>query len=203
MDNSQRGMSGWSSPSRGADTKLVRQAIDRAQRGDYSGQRFLYVRFAPEVFRYVSAIVDDHHEAEDITHNVFAKLLSNIGLYESREAQFGTWILRVARNASLDHLRSRRPVPTADLRLEQREESRGPGGSVLRTALRELPDEQREVLVLRHIVGLSPPEIASVLGRTESSVHGLHNRGRRSLKKNLAEQGAAPAVVVSSGALTR
>ena len=50
------------------------------------------------------------------------------------------------------------------------------------------------MLVLRHIVGLSPVEIADTLDKSESSVHGLHHRGRRSLRANLSELGAAPVV---------
>ena len=70
-------------------------------------------------------------------------------------------------------------------------------GQDLRHALELLPEDQREVLVLRHIVGLSPVEIAEALGRTESSVHGLHHRGRRTLQTNLTELGAAPVVAAS------
>jgi len=62
----------------------------------------------------------------------------------------------------------------------------------LREALGQLPDDQREVLVLRHIAGLSPGEIADRLGKTESSVHGLHHRGRGALRAALVELGTAP-----------
>jgi RNA polymerase sigma-70 factor (ECF subfamily) len=62
----------------------------------------------------------------------------------------------------------------------------------LRLALKELPEGQREVVVLRHIVGLSPTEIAVALGKTESSIHGLHNRGRKTLQSALVKLGRAP-----------
>ena len=64
----------------------------------------------------------------------------------------------------------------------------------LRDALRRLPAEQREVLVLRHIAGLSPGEIAERLGKTEGSVHGLHHRGRGALQAALRELEAAPVI---------
>ena len=64
----------------------------------------------------------------------------------------------------------------------------------LRQALEQLPEDQREVLILRHIAGLSPLEIAGTLQKSESSVHGLHHRGRRALQANLTELGAAPVV---------
>ena len=58
-------------------------------------------------------------------------------------------------------------------------------GETVRAALAALPDEQREVVVLRHIVGLTPAEIADRMGRSESSIHGLHHRGRRTLQREL------------------
>ena len=58
----------------------------------------------------------------------------------------------------------------------------------LHAALASLPDEQRDVMIMRHVIGLSPPEIAERMGRSESSIHGLHHRGRRA-----APAGAAPA----------
>ena len=180
----------------GSDSRLVQLAVARAKEGDPEGLHFLYVRFAPDLLRYVDSFVHDHHEAEDITQNVFAKLMSAIGKYEQREVPFAAWILRVARNAALDHMRSKRPIPTEEVRVTDAggaQTSFDRGGD-LRQALAQLPDDQREVLVLRHIVGLSPTEIAATLEKTESAVHGLHHRGRRTLKASLIELGAAPVV---------
>jgi RNA polymerase sigma-70 factor (ECF subfamily) len=170
--------------------------VARAKAGDGEGLHFLYVRFAPDVQRFVNSLVHDHHEAEDITQNVFAKLMTRIGKYEQREVPFAAWILRVARNAALDHLRARRAIPTEEVRLADSGQAQisSERGRDLRHALEQLPDDQREVLVLRHIVGLSPVEIADTLGKTESSVHGLHHRGRRTLQTSLTHLGAAPVV---------
>ncbi len=178
------------------ESRLVQQAVERAKAGDSEGLHFLYVRFADDVLRYVNSFVHDYHEAEDITQNVFAKLIGSIKKYEQREVPFTAWILRVARNAALDQMRARRAIPTEEVRVadDGSAETRRERGHALRHALEQLPDEQREVLVLRHIVGLSPLEIADALDKTESSVHGLHHRGRRSLQANLAQQGAAPVV---------
>ena len=55
-----------------------------------------------------------------------------------------------------------------------------------------LPDEQRVVVILRHVVGLTPAEIADRLGRTEGSIHGLHHPGRRALQRELRNMGSGP-----------
>jgi len=175
---------------------LVSEAIKRAQAGDSEGLHFLYVRYAADVQRYIASFVHDHHEAEDITQNVFAKLMKAIKKYEQRDVPFTAWILRVARNAALDHMRARRAIPTEEVRVADtgQAEMSFHRGQDLRHALELLPEDQREVLVLRHIVGLSPTEIAETLDKTESSIHGLHHRGRRTLQTNLVELGAAPVV---------
>jgi RNA polymerase sigma-70 factor (ECF subfamily) len=180
-------------------SQLTRRAVARAKAGDSEGIHFLYVRYADDVLRYVASFVRDHHEAEDITQNVFAKLMSAIKKYEHRDVPFDAWILRVARNAALDHLRAKRAIPTEEVRVADTGSAQTSldRGRALRQALEQLPDDQREVLVLRHIVGLSPVEIAGTLDKTESSVHGLHHRGRRSLRVSLVELGAAPVVATS------
>lgn len=178
------------------NSQLTQRAVARAKAGDSEGLHYLYVRYADDVLRYVTSVVRDHHEAEDITQNVFAKLMTAIRKYEQREVPFDAWILRVARNAALDHLRAKRAIPTEEVRIADtgRAQTGLDRGRALREALEALPEDQREVLVLRHIVGLSPVEIAGTLDKTESSVHGLHHRGRRTLRANLAQLDAAPVV---------
>lgn len=177
-------------------TNLTQEAIARAKEGDPEGLHYLYLRYADDVLRFINGLVRDHHEAEDITQNVFAKLMTAIVKYEERAVPFDAWILRVARNAALDHLRAKRAIPSEEVRLTDTgaAQTAVDRGRALRQALEDLPEDQREVLVLRHIVGLSPIEIADTLDKSESSVHGLHHRGRRTLRANLTELGAGPVV---------
>jgi RNA polymerase sigma-70 factor (ECF subfamily) len=183
-------------PSKADESELVRRAVVRLKQGDRSALHFLYVRYADDVCGFIRSIVRDEHEAEDITHNVFAKLITAIHRYEPREVPFAAWILRVARNAALDHLRARRQIPFEEVRTtdEGHEQVGFDRSQSLREAFHRLPQDQREVLVLRHIAGLSPSEIARRLGKTESSVHGLHHRGRGALQAALRELEAAPII---------
>jgi RNA polymerase sigma-70 factor (ECF subfamily) len=180
------------------ERRVVAQAVARAKTGDHEAIRFLYMRYADNVYGYVRSIVRDHHEAEDVTQHVFAKLMTALPTYEARDVPFAAWILRVARNVALDHMRQRRAIPCEEVReLEPTRDDRGDSQQTslsLREALEELPVEQREVVVLRHLVGLSPGEIAGRLGRTEPSIHGLHHRGRGALRTALAEMQCGPAV---------
>jgi RNA polymerase sigma-70 factor (ECF subfamily) len=179
------------------DRAVVDLAVRRAKEGDAEALRFLYVRYADNVYGYVSSIVRDEHEAEDITQHVFTKLLTVLPRYEQRDVPFAAWILRVARNVAVDHLRTRRPTPTEEPRTAttHADQHASEYGRSLREALGDLPDDQRTVVVMRHLVGLSPAEIAQRMGRSESSVHGLHHRARGTLRRSLSELGCAPATV--------
>jgi RNA polymerase sigma-70 factor (ECF subfamily) len=173
---------------------LTSWAVENAKRGDREAIRYLYVRYADNVYGYVYSIVHDEHDAEDVTQHVFTKIIVVIGKYEQRAMPFSAWILRVAHNVAIDHMRARRAVPCEDVRgsdtpLDERAtECRRD----FCDALEELTQEQRSVLVLRHVVGLAPGEIAERMGKSEDAVHGLHHRGRRAVRRSLAERSGAP-----------
>ena len=164
----------------------TRLAVARAKEGDLEALGYLYITYSHNIYGYVRSIVRDDHEAEDVTQHVFAKLMTTIVKYDDRGVPFFAWLIRLARNVAIDHLRANRvtptetvldPASTSPVDLDQ--------GETVRAALSALPDEQREVVVLRHVVGLTPAEIADRMGRTESSIHGLHHRGRRTLQREL------------------
>jgi RNA polymerase sigma-70 factor (ECF subfamily) len=172
----------------------IANAVARAQAGDMAAVRFLYLSEKDSVYGYVLSFVRDPHEAEDLTQHVFLKLISVIPKYQAREVPFTAWLLRVARNVALDHLRQRRPLLREDVYEPSREadDSGRDRRWGLEQALSALPQEQREVVVLRHLVGLSPGEIAERMGRSESSVRGLHHRGRQAMRRELIDVECAP-----------
>jgi RNA polymerase sigma-70 factor (ECF subfamily) len=179
----------------------VSRAVRHAQAGDRDALAFLYARFADDICGYARSIVHDHHEAEDVTQQVFAKLIRVIGKYQERDVPFFAWMLRVTRNVAVDHLRKQQPLPVEEVRVHsQGDEAHVSGAALadLTAALATLPHAQREVLVLRHFAGLSPTEIATRVGKSEGSIHGLHHRGRRSLIAELTERNAAPSTVLRS-----
>jgi RNA polymerase sigma-70 factor (ECF subfamily) len=181
-----------------ASNRAVLAAVARAKQGDAEALRYLYVHYADHVYGYVASIVRDDFEAEDVTQHVFAKLMTRLGKYEPREVPFSAWILRVARNVAVDHMRQRRAVPCEEVReLEINhgdEESARHLSLNLRQALETLPEDQRQVVVMRHLVGLSPSEIAGKLGRSEPSIHGLHHRGRGALRAVLTDMQSGPTI---------
>ena len=182
------------SVSANTESRLLARAIEAAKEQDVDALRFLYVRFADDICRYVQTIVSDRHAAEDVTQTVFAQLLRKMRNYEPREVPFKGWLFRVAHNAAIDHVRARRVIPFEEVRdRDVRFDETGiDRARALRLALERLSPDHREVLVLRHIVGLSPPEIATRMHRSHSAINGLHHRARHALKASLVELEAAP-----------
>jgi len=167
----------------------------RAGAGDRDAFEGLYARYSGNVYRHIRGVVRDSHEAEDITQQVFLKLMSVLPQYEEAKAPFGAWILRVARNMAIDHLRRRQPVLAEEVFSSDTavdETARRQLAVSLRAVLDGLPDAQRQVILLREVRGMQPREIAQHLDKTEGSVHALLHRAHASMKIALVDLDAAP-----------
>jgi RNA polymerase sigma-70 factor, ECF subfamily len=175
----------------------IARAIAAAQAGEKDAIRFLYIRYKDPVYGYVLSILHDEYEAEDITQLVFLKLMFVITKYKQGDVPFTSWLLRVSRNAALDQLRRRRVVPSSIVYEPGRpdEDAGRDRRSALLQAMQVLPEDQRRVLAMTHLVGMAPREIASRLGRTESSIHALHHRARQTMKRELTAAECGPATV--------
>jgi RNA polymerase sigma-70 factor, ECF subfamily len=178
-----------------AGEPLVGAAAERAREGDDDALRLLYLLYADNVYGYVLAIVRDEHDAEDITSEVFARLPRALAHYRVSSTPFVAWLLRVARNAALDHLRAQRSVPLAEVPATAGDTQWHAHERLddLRAALEALPFDQRQVMVLRLVAGLSPGEVAERIGRSVDAVHALQHRARRRLRTELTALGFAPA----------
>jgi RNA polymerase sigma-70 factor (ECF subfamily) len=173
---------------------LVPAAAVRARDGDDDALRLLFLLYADNVYGYVLAIVRDEHDAEDITSEVFSRLPRALTRYQSGATPFAAWLLRVARNAALDHLRAQRSVPRAEVHAVT-EAAEPPGRerlADLRAALAGLPADQRQVMLMRLVAGMTPGEVAEELGRSVDAIHALQHRARRRLRRELTKQGWAP-----------
>lgn len=166
----------------GADTPAVATAVHAAQQGNSEGLRYLYVRYAENVYGLARSIVGNDREAEGLTQQVFADLPGRIQKYETGTVPFLAWLLRVSRNASESVMRSRRGTPTVEW--PNAPQAEWGQSDHLGSALAALPAEQRAVLVMRHLDGLTPVEIADRLGKPEAAIHGLHHRARLAVMRD-------------------
>lgn len=181
-------------PTSSRDEVRTAEAIRQATAGHDDGLRYLYAHYARDVHAYVRTIVANHHDAEDVTQEVFLKLMTRLGQYEPTQAKFSTWMLRVARNAAIDHLRHNR-LALFDEPFEpllEAHRSDPDCGMSLREAFEQLPQDQCHVLMLRDVVGLAPHDVATRLGKTPGAVNTCCHRARRSARRVLESRGWTP-----------
>jgi RNA polymerase sigma-70 factor (ECF subfamily) len=152
----------------------------------------LYDRHNVHIFRYVRSRVHDAQTAEDLTGEIFLRMVANLPAYRSRGVPFRAWLYRIARNLVVDHHRaegSQVVVPLQNAH-DLSEEGNDPASTVeqelllerVQRALDRLDPAQREVVVLRFLVGLPLREVALVLDTTVAAVKGLQYRGLIALR---------------------
>lgn len=170
------------------DHLLVRYAA-----GDPSAARALVTRLTPKAFAVARRLLSSEAEAEEVTQEALIRLWRFAPKWRSGEAQVSTWLYRVVVNLCSDRLRKRRDLPledgmevadatpNAEARLSDEDRL-----DALQQGLDQLPERQRQAVVLRHLEGLSNPAIAEVLGIGVEAVESLTARGKRRLAQLLA-----------------
>jgi len=159
--------------------------------GDPAAARALTLRLTPRVLGYATRLLSDRAEAEDVTQEAMLRLWRVAPAWRQGEAQVTTWLYRVVTNLCTDRLRGR-VRRRADALDDAPEVADGAAGAeaglieadrmaALQTALDALPDRQRQAVILRHIEGLTNPEIATVMDIGVEAVESLTARGKRSL----------------------
>ena len=159
--------------------------------GDTAAARVLTLRWTPRVMAQAWRMLGDRAEAEDVAQEAMLRLWRIAPEWRPGEAQVSTWLYRVVANLCTDRLRRRRhrggpgldevpepadATPGAAARLQEQSRHRA-----LSEALGELPDRQRQAVVLRHLEGLGNPEIAEIMDISPRAVESLTARGKRAL----------------------
>lgn len=180
-----------------ATADRIHALVDLAKAGDAEAFGELYDHYATSVFRFVYYRVGSQHLAEDITSDTFIRAMRAIERFNWQGRDFGAWLTTIARNLIADHFKSSRVRLewTAEHMPEEASEH-GTDHEVLSqltndalyAAVKELPDEQRDCLLMRFIQGLSIAQTAEVLGRSEGAVKQLQLRAVRALAKRLPEE---------------
>ncbi|MEN8895137.1 MAG: RNA polymerase sigma factor [Yoonia sp.] len=160
--------------------------------GDMDAAAVLTGRLLPHVLGQATRMLNDQAEAEDVAQEALMRLWKVAPDWRLGEAKVSTWLYRVTANLCTDRLRKRRNVP-----LDQVAEPIDPTNSVvtqlqenarmtaLSDALSELPERQAQAVSLRHLEGLSNPEIGQIMQISLRSVESLTARGKRALTQIL------------------
>jgi RNA polymerase sigma-70 factor, ECF subfamily len=160
--------------SRASEPVLVRAA----QRGSAEAFAELFRRHWPRAHRAAWLVVHDATAAEDVAQEAFLAAVRSLDRFDRRRP-FGPWLHRIVVNRAIDYARARelrREVADAGIEPAVVDRADAPGDDVL-AALAALPPDQRAVIVMRHLLGFTPGEIASALGLPRGTVNSRLRRG--------------------------
>lgn len=161
--------------------------------GDASAARILTLRLTPRIFSHAFRMLGDRAEAEDVAQEALMRLWKIAPDWRQGEAKITTWLYRVVANLCTDRLRKGRGVALDAIA----EPEDGAASAVqqlqdrarvdaLQEALNDLPERQRQAVILRHIEALTNPEIAEIMEIGVEAVESLTARGKRALAKALS-----------------
>jgi RNA polymerase sigma-70 factor (ECF subfamily) len=164
----------------------------RAQLGNLSAVRDLYLEHHEHIYRFIWSRVHDPSQADDLTGEVFLRMVSALHSYQDRAIPFRAWLFRIARNLVIDWFRENCRHPSVSLEdaagmlsagesPEERLEQTMSLEQVLQ-ALERIEPAQREVVELRFLAGLSLKEAALAINTTVAAVKALQHRGLETLK---------------------
>ncbi|MEL7212762.1 MAG: RNA polymerase sigma factor [Pseudomonadota bacterium] len=174
-----------------SDTAL----LVRFANGDRMAAVVLTQRLSPRALGFAARMLGDLAEAEDVTQEAMLRLWKIAPDWRQGEAEPATWLYRVVRNLCTDRLRKARGLgldqiaepedgtPSVEASLIAQDRA-----AALQMALNQLPERQREAVILRHIEGLANPEIAQIMEISARAVESLTARGKRALTAALAPQ---------------
>jgi RNA polymerase sigma-70 factor (ECF subfamily) len=185
------------------DDETLDRLVAEAKGGDPEAFGRIFDAYAGPIHRFIASRVRSPNDAEDLTQLVFVKALEALPRYEARGIPFGGWLFKLARNAIIDQIRTRRDHLSLVTAMTRETEDAGPEAmATLRDdldrvalAMKDLTDDQREVIELRFFAGLSVLEAAVVMGRQEGTIRGLQFRAIASLRRSLGIESSAPASV--------
>jgi RNA polymerase sigma factor (sigma-70 family) len=168
--------------------------LSRAIKHDRQAFGELYVQYRPPVARYISFLVRNEHEADDLTSETFLRAWNAIGRYEDRGLPVEAWLIKIAHNVTISHLRRPRPIAVDDLVLpaNPRHSPENVAEGLLevdavRRAILALPGVQRQVILLRFIENFSYEEVSEIVGKSTGAVRVIQHRALRTMRGLLGE----------------
>jgi RNA polymerase sigma-70 factor (ECF subfamily) len=181
----------------GASPAQLRRLVDRAQQGDRDALEELYLLHFDRIYSYLHMSVGNRHDAEDLTTQVFMKMLESIGKFRWRSAPFSAWLFRIAHNLAMDHFRANKrwqpeeEVPEPDPgegSAAEEEALQSIGRQSMLELIENLSQEQQQVLTLKFVFNFSNADAATILEKTEGAIKSLQHRALASLQRQLEKQ---------------
>lgn len=185
-------------PSSADEQAVEAQLVERAK-SDPSAFSELYERYVDRIYAYVYYRTGDPRDAEDLTARVFYRALAHMPEFNQTGAPFVAWLYRIAHNLVANWHRDKTRHPELPLDLWEpapltegaphAQAERSETQTNLLEAIRGLPWERQQLLILKFVDGLSNLEIGTILGRSEGAIKSLYHRTLLSLREELEKRG--------------
>jgi len=179
----------YRSPLKSFSDKLL---VHKAKRGDKEAFGKLYLKHLDSIFRYIFFRVNqDSQQAEDLTEIVFFKTWEKLESFDEQGVGFRAWIYKIAHNTVIDYYRESKQnvqlneaIPDESQNVEEKVLQESESKNLLR-AIKQLSEEQQEVITMKFIEGMSNKEISKILNKNKDAIRALQYRALKVLKQLL------------------
>src|SRR5438067_7487520 len=192
---------GTAALSRGVSSDGLARLVERGKQGNREALEELYLIHFDRIYSYLHMSVGNRHDAEDLTTQVFVKMLESIGKFRWRSAPFSAWLFRIAHNLAMDHFRANKrwqpeeevPEPDpGDGSAAEEEALEAIGRQSMLELIEKLSHEQQQVLTLKFVFNFSNAEAATILDKSEGAIKSLQHRALASLHRQIAPPESSP-----------
>jgi RNA polymerase sigma-70 factor (ECF subfamily) len=180
-----------------SEATLIEQA-----RHDREAFGLIYEQYVERIYNYIYYRTGNAADAEDLTARTFMRAMQHIPTYQDQGVPFSAWLYRIAHNlvANWHRDRNRRQIISLDDLIRWHVHEDGPEAAALKIedktalleAVRRLPADRQELLILKFVEHLSNAEIGAIMGRSEGAVKSLYHRTLLSLREELTPEAVAP-----------
>ena len=178
------------------EREVERALVQRAIQRDAVAFAELYDRHVVRVYRHIYYMINDNKETEDLTAHTFLKAWEAVERYKERGAPFIAWLLRIAHNLTVSHLRARRDHSELHDTHEDQNARNNPEHVLVqsaeeqnvRDAVLRLREEQRQVIMLRFVEEMDYREVAAVIGKSVPAVRVIQHRALGNLRKLIEDK---------------
>jgi RNA polymerase sigma-70 factor (ECF subfamily) len=174
--------------------------IAQAQSGDEEAVSLLYERHVDAIFEYFRYRVDSKTTAEDLTSEVFLRMVRGLGSYRDKGLPFRAWLYRIAGNLVIDYYRQHKKRDTMALPESYESDDTDPFDRLaideeqvrLRLAIRTLPEDYQDLLVMRFVQELPHTEIAKIMNKSAAALRAMQHRAIKALGEQMEAMSRNP-----------
>jgi RNA polymerase sigma-70 factor (ECF subfamily) len=174
-------------------------AVKLAVNGDADAFSYIYEKNVTRIYNYIYYRIGSEDDAEDLTARVFHRAFGHIEKYQEKGVPFTAWLYRIAHNLTANWYRDtqRRKEISLEDQLDLPHQGEPPERQVERTqekeilmkAIRRLPPDRQQLILLKYLEDLTNGEIAVIMGRTEGAIKSLYHRSLISLREEISSLG--------------